>query len=104
MRLVDLDELLQRTRKLINTPEADVELGNEENVLIAENFILHCIESSPQISAIPIPNEATNGDVIQAMFPNVSITEIGGGATVAVANAYKFNISWWNAPYKRKWR
>lgn len=40
----------------------------------------------------------TNGEVIQALFPNISVYE--HGATYSVNNEYNFNSTWWNAPYK----
>ena len=47
-----------------------------------------------------MPDNPTNGDMIMAVFPNASITVIGGGSTIVVANNYKFNSTWWNAPYR----
>ena len=49
------------------------------------------------INAIPIPEGATNGDMIKAMFPNISIYE--HGSTYSVNNEYNFNSTWWNKPY-----
>ena len=50
---------------------------------------------------VHIPKDkVTNGDMIMTMFPNASVTEIGGGSTIVVANDYKFNSTWWNAPYE----
>lgn len=43
-------------------------------------------------------SNATNGDVIKAMFPNISIYE--HGSTYSVNNEYNFNSTWWNKPYK----
>ena len=51
------------------------------------------------LTVLAIPENPTNGDMIKALFPDISITEIGGGATIVVANDYKFNSTWWNAPY-----
>lgn len=45
-----------------------------------------------------IPKNATNGDVIKAMFPNVGIYE--HGSTISVNNEYNFNSTWWNAPWR----
>ena len=45
-----------------------------------------------------IPNGMTNGEVIQALFPNVSVYE--HGATYSVNNEYNFNATWWKEPYK----
>jgi hypothetical protein len=59
---------------------------------------LYEVKHNPRI--IEIPKNATNGDVIKALFPNVSVCEHNGGATYSVNNEYKFNATWWNAPYK----
>jgi len=45
-----------------------------------------------------IPEGMTNGEVIQAVFPNISVYE--HGSTYSVNNEYNFNATWWNAPYK----
>ena len=47
--------------------------------------------------SIPIPDNATNGEVLKALFPNERIghcedcTDLGDIAT--------FDDDWWNAPY-----
>ena len=48
-----------------------------------------------------IPDNATNGDVIMAMFPNVNVYEHNGGATYSVNNEYNFNATWWNSQYQK---
>jgi len=49
----------------------------------------------------PFPNNATNGDVIKALFPDGSQVK---GASIYVMNDNKSNIfydfDWWNALYK----
>ena len=54
--------------------------------------------------AKPLPRDATNGDIIKAMFPDVEVKEknnvyeiyFGVGTCIQF-----FNHQWWNAPYKR---
>ena len=62
-----------------------------------------CVGKSAKVreaeTVLTIPENPTNGDMIKALFPDISITEIGGGATIVVANDYRFNSNWWNAPY-----
>ena len=41
---------------------------------------------------IILPDDATNGDVIRALFPNKEEFNAGDGAY--------FHAGWWNAPYK----
>ena len=74
------------------------------------------IENAPTISAVPIPDGATNGDMIKALFPKVvakqhitslSLTEAmrAGIDCDVYTSKYKFFTlwfpsEWWNAPYK----
>jgi hypothetical protein len=63
------------------------------------------LDRQPLVSAIPIPNEATNGDVIKAMFPNIECGKDELGNVFIISSAQLGYIalreSWWNAPYKR---
>lgn len=85
-RLIDADRLLKRT-KFYNLPNG--------NKAIDEIDILH----APTVQAIPIPDNATNGDMIKAMFPNELLTSIT--STLWWGDNMSFNKDWWNAPYKR---
>ena len=54
---------------------------------------------------IEIPNGATNGDMIKAMFPYIEIEGIGGeikciATKIGFGTSY-FALDWWNAPYKK---
>lgn len=47
---------------------------------------------------IEIPDNATNGDVIKMVFPNMKVDVSGG---VIKSDRYtQFDLSWWNALYK----
>lgn len=63
------------------------------------------IEDIPPVPAIPIPEGATNGDVIKAVFPNASRTaENDNYVYIENLDSYipqKFFSNWWNSPYKR---
>ena len=48
---------------------------------------------------VEIPEGMTNGEVIQALFSNISVYE--HGSTYSVNNEYNFNSTWWNAPYQK---
>lgn len=55
------------------------------------------------VNAIAISENATNGDVIKAMFPSVEVKEKNNGYEVylGIGTAIQFfNHQWWNAPYK----
>ena len=55
-----------------------------------------------KVDFIEIPEGATNGDMIKAMFPNISVYEHGNGATYSINNEYNFNSTWWNSPYRKE--
>lgn len=47
----------------------------------------------------PLPDNATNGDVIKALFPKVPI-KIFKSMTTVTFGSTQFDLDWWNAPYK----
>ena len=60
------------------------------------------------INGVPIPDNATNGDVIKVMFPQYTPRQCGfsiwlvddtKGIEHAMDNA-RFDVDFWNAPYK----
>lgn len=60
-------------------------------ISIAERLILN---------GTPFPNNATNGDMIKAMFPNVDKFH-----NMLLENHSKnclFNDDWWNRPYRKE--
>lgn len=48
---------------------------------------------------IPIPEGATNGDMIMAMF-NCMVIGISNGKVYVEHIYFPFDEEWWNAPYK----
>lgn len=50
------------------------------------------IDEAPTIEAIPIPKDATNGDMIRAMFPKYYQGIL----------SYLENSKWWNSLYKKE--
>lgn len=53
-----------------------------------------------------IPDDATNGDMIKAVFPNVEIytnviNEIIDVEIFQDSSELRCSVNWWNAPYKR---
>ena len=63
-------------------------LSNKENIVngsIASGLIIQAYKKGTFI-----PKNATNGDLIQALFPNID---------KAFSNVIDLNL-WWNAPYK----
>ena len=52
----------------------------------------------------PLPQNATNGDIIKAMFQNVEVL-CDGYESIFVSiddRDTSFDVDWWNAPYKYK--
>ena len=64
--------------------------------------------SIPEFDAVPIPNNATNGDMIMAMFPHIKVRNSYYTYCVEVKLDYHsqhdtgllFDKKWWNTPYK----
>ena len=95
MRLIDADEIPY----LYPMDEE----GNEGDGMTLQSTI----DEVPTIEAIPIPKGATNGDIIKAMFPNLTFEK-----TRVCVNDYVdlmmeclewdlyFATDWWNSPYK----
>ena len=61
------------------------------------------INSLPTADVIPIPEGATNGDVIKAMFPQWDLREEIGYEYKLFGETHKFeglvDEDWWNSPY-----
>lgn len=61
------------------------------------------LDSQPKVNAIPIPEGATNGDMIEAMFPNLEV-EIEGTHITCWIDEHRWfapDCNWWNAPYRK---
>ena len=75
-------------------------IGDEEE--LAEDLQKELFELKHNPNIIEIPDNATNGDVIKAVFPETKIYDdiyvmhIGIGRT-----DMNFRKDWWNAPYKK---
>jgi hypothetical protein len=55
-------------------------------------------------NGIPIPDNATNGDVLKAMFPNIEVEEQGKDLFIVFnmdIQGTPFYKAWWNAPYQK---
>lgn len=55
-----------------------------------------------EVDAIEIPKNATNGDAIKALFPNIETFEPNKYEIAIKQNLgwLAFKKDWWNAPYK----
>lgn len=62
------------------------------------------IEDISPVPAIPIPDNATNGDVLKRLlYGKAIITEFIHDVNISVNNNVigQFDREWWNSPYKR---
>ena len=54
-------------------------------------------------SGITIPDNATNGDVIETVFPNcVADNDFADTVITMIDGKQYWRKEWWNAPYKRE--
>lgn len=75
-----------------------------------ERTIKEMLEDAPIVNAISIPDDATNGDIIKAMFPDAQIDYheesdfVDGHVTVFPKDCdtcQDYSIDYWNAPYMK---
>ncbi len=63
------------------------------------------IKGIPEVEAIEIKEDMTNGDMIKAMFP-MQCRNMGNENNGIVVDFYgdlhEFNKDWWNSPYKKE--
>ena len=64
---------------------------------------LEVLDRQPLVSAIPISDKMTNGDMIKTMFPNAEYKEDELGNVFVISSAQLGHIAfrecWWNSPY-----
>ena len=87
--------------RLINADKLKKELLENE---WDDGAIHDILDASPIVNAIPIPDNATNGDMIEAMFPNLKGREKAFEINVTVNKnpIGGFAVDWWNAPYGKE--
>lgn len=78
--IIDIPEEVMKATKAHNLYPSQLDL-------ICENVL----------NGTPIPDNATNGDVIKALFEPNRITRMDD----VVREEYEFNEVWWNAPYQK---
>ena len=93
MRPIDADELIEHAwRDRLNSRELIVEM----------------IEKAPPVQVIPIPNNATNGDMIKAIVGANKVYSFVHDVQIRdeLDNWFnecvvaQFDKEWWNLPYK----
>lgn len=86
--------------RLINANSLRAKMGN----LAGFDVLGRCIDEESTV--FDIPDNATNGDIIKALFPNATIHIFECLNSVNVItdetlNAQTFDLDWWNAPYQK---
>ena len=71
-----------------------------------ERTIEEMLEYAPTVNAIPISDNATNGDMIKALFPNYEETRMCRDVRYGSKEYYNLEFvideDWWDAPYKEE--
>jgi hypothetical protein len=78
-------------------------LGGKEEQDLSEamDIAIKAVKDKHCKSAILIPDGATNGDMIMAMFPNAKANVFAKEVGVKGLDAYStFTKKWWNSPYE----
>lgn len=87
MRIIDADKYQKDLLSYYDDPSMEFEV----------------LDRQPLVSAIPIDDRMTNGDMIKTMFPNVECGKDELGNVFLVSSAQlgyiAFRECWWNAPY-----
>lgn len=74
---------------------------SDEEVEEARQMAIKALEDKPCDGVILIPKNATNGDMIMAMFPNAKANVFAKEVGVKGLDTYStFTKKWWNAPYE----
>ena len=85
MRLIDADNYEMDILKAYDDVTIELDVLNKQHT----------------VDAIIIPDKATNGDMIMAMF-NCMVIEISKGKVYVEHIYFPFDEAWWNATYKAK--
>ncbi len=102
MRLIDADKLIEGLNK-----KYDGYMHEESESPIEFQWM---IEDAHTAQAIPIPDSATNGDVIRAIFPNASFHYhkasdiVDDYVSVCINDCdtqQDYSMAWWNSPYQK---
>ncbi len=93
------EDLKDNFKEFFNRMIADITYSlNDEEPMCCGNYERETAEMflSAFEKATVIPDDATNGDVIKAMFPNVV------NSNTNLVDAFNNAREWWNAPYKKE--
>jgi hypothetical protein len=99
--------------KLVDTDKCDMEvfykeLGTKDgkDVCIFAETVFDMLEALPPVNAIPIPEGATNGKMLLAMYPDIKMhkhdkTDLCDAYIQVDIWDFSINVSanWWEAPF-----
>lgn len=100
MKLVDIDRfLIEESPKICRDYDG---VGCPE-----DGYTSSQLKNAPTVTAIVIPNDATNGDMIMALFSNVKWwvnedNEVFTDHKTTNSNRIAINADWWKAPYRKE--
>lgn len=106
--ITTLTEHLDHWKRLLSAGICTKDEG--ERTINALNFAIESIKvdraydlAYEKVDFIEIPEGATNGDMIKAVFPNCVIDEDFGGAVITnVDDTQYWRKDWWNSPYRKE--
>jgi len=80
---------------------------NSMSIKIDNSKVDNMVKLYKKVDAILIPDNATNGDVIRAIFPQWDLREEIGYEYKLFGETHKFeglvDEDWWNSQYKKEW-
>lgn len=96
IKALEQEDVLDKIRaEILDNRQWHMEHGQEDCAMLLDLEALAVIDKhrkggAETVNAISIPKGATNGEIIQALFPNID---------KVFSNVIDLNL-WWNAPYK----
>lgn len=87
--IIDIDETSRERLFDIANNDLDIPIG-------LENIMIMAI-----VNGTPIPDNATNGDMIISLYPNHKYTIQNSRVITTIGVASSFDEEWWNSPYQK---
>lgn len=106
------EEIKEQLKENTYVVEGEGEKGSVDIAMLYTNGTLDfiCVEGREHFVRLKyktLPDNATNGDMIKAMFPNVQVVDTGiHRITVIFGDCHNmmyrnsYDEDWWNEPYK----
>lgn len=99
------EEIKEQLKESKYIMEGEGEKGSVDVAMLYTNGTLDfiCVEGKKHFVKLKyniLPDNATNGDMIKAMF-NCMVIDITNGKVYVEKIYFPFNKNWWYAPYKK---